>query len=190
MTATARKAVPHKGKLCHRMLRCSIKVSNDASLSKRKQTVCDTKSPSADFPRPAWPPRARLAFSNLARPVWHRGHSRLFRRPGPLQGYYGFVCHLIVGTRNRRTPIERILHIDGDQLGLCELLRTDSAHDWRQYCRMTKQKKRNSRESPRTTIASVKREMRRPRLTESVRNHGRDPESRSFEESAARPEPG
>jgi hypothetical protein len=38
-----------------------------------------------------------------------------------------------------------------------------------------KKKRNNPRESARTTIASIKREMQKPRLTESVRNDGRDP---------------
>ena len=54
-----------------------------------------------------------------------------------------------------------------------ELLRTDSAQDRCQYGGM-KKKRNNPRESPRTTIASIKREMQKPRLTESVRNDGRD----------------
>jgi hypothetical protein len=37
-----------------------------------------------------------------------------------------------------------------------------------------KKKRNNPRESARTTIASIKREMQKPRLTESVRNDGRD----------------
>jgi hypothetical protein len=49
-----------------------------------------------------------------------------------------------------------------------ELLRTDSEQDWRQYCGMMN-KMRNFRESARATIASVKKEMQKPRLTESVR---------------------
>jgi hypothetical protein len=53
-----------------------------------------------------------------------------------------------------------------------ELLRTDSEQDWRQHCGMLK-KKRNSKESARATIASVKKEMEQPRLTESVRNDRR-----------------
>ena len=55
-----------------------------------------------------------------------------------------------------------------------ELLRTDSAQDLCQYGGMMKKKRNNSRESARTTIASIKIEMQKPRLTESVRNHGRD----------------
>jgi hypothetical protein len=39
---------------------------------------------------------------------------------------------------------------------------------------MMKKKSNNSRESARTTIASIKREMQKLRLTESVRNDGRD----------------
>jgi hypothetical protein len=54
-----------------------------------------------------------------------------------------------------------------------ELLRTDSGRDRCQYGGM-KKKRNNPRESPRTTIASIKREMQKPRLTESVRNDGRD----------------
>jgi hypothetical protein len=53
-----------------------------------------------------------------------------------------------------------------------ELLRTDSAQDLCQYGGM--KKKKNPRESARTTIASIKTEMQKPRLTESVRNDGRD----------------
>ena len=55
-----------------------------------------------------------------------------------------------------------------------ELLRTDSAQDLCQYGGMMKKKRNNSRESARTTIASIKIEMQKPRLTESVRNDGRD----------------
>jgi hypothetical protein len=42
-------------------------------------------------------------------------------------------------------------------------------------------KKRNSRESARATIASIKKEMQQPRLTESVRN--------SYEEDQIAPRP-
>jgi hypothetical protein len=55
--------------------------------------------------------------------------------------------------------------------GSAELLRTDSAQGQCQYCEMTKKKRDSSREFRRTTIASIKREMQRSRLTESVRNH-------------------
>jgi hypothetical protein len=40
------------------------------------------------------------------------------------------------------------------------------------------QKKKNPIKTARTTIASVKREMQKPRLTESVRNHGIDQDVR------------
>jgi hypothetical protein len=56
---------------------------------------------------------------------------------------------------------------------LCEPLRTDSAHDSCQYFRM-KKKRKNPIETARTTLSSVKREMQKPRLTESVRNDRRD----------------
>jgi hypothetical protein len=49
-------------------------------------------------------------------------------------------------------------------------------------------KKRNLIERKRTTLASVKREMQRPRLTESVRNQGRDRAEPVVEEPSARPE--
>jgi hypothetical protein len=49
-------------------------------------------------------------------------------------------------------------------------------------------KKRNVTETKRTTIASVKREMQKPRLTESVRSHGRDHAEPVLEEPAAPPE--
>jgi hypothetical protein len=39
---------------------------------------------------------------------------------------------------------------------------------------MRKKKRTNPRESARTTVASIKREMQKPRLTESVRNDGKD----------------
>ena len=67
-----------------------------------------------------------------------------------------------------------------------ELLGTDSAQDWRQYCGMLKKKSNNSRESARTTIASIKREMQKPRLTESVRNDGRDQDAQVAERPPAR----
>jgi hypothetical protein len=51
----------------------------------------------------------------------------------------------------------------------CELLRTDESQDGCQHARMTKKRSR-SKGSARTTLASVKREMQKPRLTESVRN--------------------
>jgi hypothetical protein len=54
----------------------------------------------------------------------------------------------------------------------CEPLRTDSAHD---PCHILKMdKKKNRLEIASRIISSVKREMQRPRLTESVRNGGRD----------------
>jgi hypothetical protein len=49
----------------------------------------------------------------------------------------------------------------------CELLRTDSANDPCEH--LTMQKRKNPVKSARTTLASVKREMLEPRLTESVR---------------------
>jgi len=49
-------------------------------------------------------------------------------------------------------------------------------------------KKRNLTETKRTTIASVKREMQKLRLAESVRNHGRDRAEPVLEEPFARPE--
>jgi hypothetical protein len=39
---------------------------------------------------------------------------------------------------------------------------------------MKKKKRNNPRKSAKTTIASIKREMQKPRLTESVRSDGRD----------------
>jgi hypothetical protein len=69
---------------------------------------------------------------------------------------------------------------------LDEQLRTDSAQDQCQYCGMMK-KKNNSRESARTTIASIKREMQKPRLTESVRNDGGDQGVPVAEQPPARP---
>ena len=53
----------------------------------------------------------------------------------------------------------------------CEPLRTDSALNLYQYLGMRK-KRENLKDTARTTIASVKREMQKPRLTESVRNDG------------------
>jgi hypothetical protein len=44
-----------------------------------------------------------------------------------------------------------------------------SGQGWRKYYRML-EKKSGSRKSSRATIASVKKEMGQPRLTESVRN--------------------
>jgi hypothetical protein len=49
-------------------------------------------------------------------------------------------------------------------------------------------KKRNSIETERTKIASVKMEMQKPRLTESVRNDLRNHAEPLFEEPSARPE--
>jgi hypothetical protein len=49
-------------------------------------------------------------------------------------------------------------------------------------------KKRNSIEAERTKIASVKREMQKPRLTESVRDDPRYHAEPLFEEPSARPE--
>jgi hypothetical protein len=54
----------------------------------------------------------------------------------------------------------------------CELLRTDSATDPCEH--LTMQKGKNPAKSARTTLASVKREMLEPRLTESVREALRD----------------
>jgi len=67
-----------------------------------------------------------------------------------------------------------------------ELLRTDSAQYRCQYGRMKKQK-RESKGPARTTIASIKREMQKPRLTESVRNDGRDQVAPVAEQPPARP---
>jgi hypothetical protein len=50
------------------------------------------------------------------------------------------------------------------------------------------QKKKNPIRTARTTIASVKREMQKPRLTESVRNYGIDQAAPMVEEHPARPE--
>jgi hypothetical protein len=55
----------------------------------------------------------------------------------------------------------------------CERLGTDSAHNPCQYFGMMK-KTKNPIKRARTTIASVNKEMQKPRLTESVRNGGRD----------------
>jgi hypothetical protein len=74
---------------------------------------------------------------------------------------------------------------NGPRHGDHELLRTDSGQDWRQYCGMLK-KKSNSRQSARTTIASVKKEMQQPRLTESVRNYGKDQGAPAAEKPLAR----
>jgi hypothetical protein len=49
-------------------------------------------------------------------------------------------------------------------------------------------KKKKLAKSARTTIASVRREMQRPRLTESVRNHGIDQAAPTVEEHHIRPE--
>jgi hypothetical protein len=49
-------------------------------------------------------------------------------------------------------------------------------------------KKRSLIETERTKIASVKREMQKPRLTESVRNNLRNHAEPLFEEPSARPE--
>jgi hypothetical protein len=49
-------------------------------------------------------------------------------------------------------------------------------------------KKKNPIRTARTTIASVKREMQQPRLTESVRNAGIDQDAPVAEEYPARPE--
>jgi hypothetical protein len=68
----------------------------------------------------------------------------------------------------------------------CERLRTDSAHDPCHYLGM--KKKRTLIETERTTIASVKREMQKPRLAESVRNGLRNHAEPLFEEPSARPE--
>jgi hypothetical protein len=51
----------------------------------------------------------------------------------------------------------------------CERFRTDLANDTCQYFGMTK-KRKTPIETARTTLASVKKEMEKPRLTESVRN--------------------
>jgi hypothetical protein len=67
----------------------------------------------------------------------------------------------------------------------CEPLRTHSAHDPCHYLGM---KKRNLIEAERTKIASVKREMQKSRLTESVRNDLRNHAEPLFEEHSARPE--
>ncbi len=47
-------------------------------------------------------------------------------------------------------------------------------------------KMRRSKKSERTTVASIKREMQKPRLTESVRNDGRDQVGRVAEQPPIR----
>jgi hypothetical protein len=53
---------------------------------------------------------------------------------------------------------------------------------------MMKKKKKNPIETARTTISSIKREMQKPRLTESVRNDGIDQAAPVAEEPPARSE--
>jgi hypothetical protein len=69
----------------------------------------------------------------------------------------------------------------------CEPLRTDSARNPWQYLGMMK-KKQNLKDTARTTIASVKREMEKPRLTESVRNDRKDQAAPVVEEPPTRSE--
>ena len=52
---------------------------------------------------------------------------------------------------------------------------------WRK--KKKKKKRNNPRDHARTTVASIKREMQKPRLTESVRNDGRDQVARVAENS-------
>jgi hypothetical protein len=68
-----------------------------------------------------------------------------------------------------------------------ESLGTDSARNPCQYLGMMK-KKQNLKNLVRTTIASVKREMQKPRLTESVRNDGKDQSVPVVEEPPTRSE--
>jgi hypothetical protein len=49
-------------------------------------------------------------------------------------------------------------------------------------------KKKNRKQTARTTISSVNMEMQKPRLTESVRNNGRDQVVPVAEERPVRPE--
>jgi hypothetical protein len=49
------------------------------------------------------------------------------------------------------------------------------------------QKKKNPIKTARTTLASVKKEMQKPRLTESVRNDGIDQDAPVVEEQPAPP---
>jgi hypothetical protein len=49
-------------------------------------------------------------------------------------------------------------------------------------------KRKNAKETARTTIASVNKEMQKPRLTESVRNNERAQAARVIEERPARSE--
>jgi hypothetical protein len=51
-----------------------------------------------------------------------------------------------------------------------------------------RKKRQNLKDTARTTIASVKREMQKPRLTESVRNEGRDLADPLVEEPPVRSE--
>jgi hypothetical protein len=59
-------------------------------------------------------------------------------------------------------------------------------HDQCHYFGMNR--KRNLMETERAKIASVKRKMQKPRLTESVRNDLRNHAEPLFEEPSARPE--
>jgi hypothetical protein len=51
-----------------------------------------------------------------------------------------------------------------------------------------RKKRQNLKDTARTTIASVKREMQKPRLTESVRNDGKDHAATVVEEPPTRSE--
>ena len=70
--------------------------------------------------------------------------------------------------------------------GSCDPLRTDSTHDSCQYLGMMK-KRKNLIENAKVTISSIKREMQKPRLTESVRNGRRDRAGPVAQELPARP---
>jgi hypothetical protein len=81
--------------------------------------------------------------------------------------FLGLTCILLTIAHTSGSP---------DWIGTCragELLGTDSARNPCQYFGMMK-KRKNLVKPARTTIASVNKEMQKPRLTESVRNDRRD----------------
>jgi hypothetical protein len=104
--------------------------------------------------------------------------------------YTGQYCALNRAVSHLTPPYTTIcqlvesLQLPARQSG--ELFETDSARNRCQCFGMMK-KRNNSIKRARTSIASVNKEMQKPRLTESVRNDGRDQVAPVAEQPPARP---
>jgi hypothetical protein len=105
------------------------------------------------------------------------------------QPHTGQYCSLNRAEPHLAPPIQLFATVESLQLlsrQSGELLGTDSARNPCECWGMMK-KRNNSIKRARTTIASVNKEMQKPRLTESVRNEGRDQLVPVAEQPPARP---